>query len=430
MGRIVSIICLAAAAVLPATPAHTAPLSTADHARHFENPYLTLKIFPGWSITPPDPRAADCCVLTITHGHYVLAIDPLFDHAGPIAGGRFSEILNDQPSIQAVRGDVDIPAGGFECSLTTETRVNRAITLAHLYTDPAKEKDNQYGCHFPTEHVPVWFASFFGGEGPQSDYKITLTYDSADINALPRKDSPELNQVLDEAVRMLRTLHLKPPIVIRKIIPSSAAPGATVTVYGTGFAIPGPRVSAIFTELPNSAQLNIHVTHDGKSLTFTVPSSISSMACEDGKVDINEGCVPTPPGYIYFNDCPFDRRGLCSVPLPPAMYHLSVVQRGTSLSSDALPFTVIAPPPTPVSLVLLVPAYSVHPGDLVTLRGGGFTPTGNAVHVGSVLIPDLRSTGGSIQFPVPYTDSAPFQKVPVFVSNANGESNILTLAYR
>jgi hypothetical protein len=133
--------------------------------------------------------------------------------------------------------------------------VNRAITLQHLYTDPAKEKGHQYGCHFPAKPSPVWYGSFFGGEGPKIDYKVTLTYDSTDIDGLPRKDSPELVQILHQVVRMLRTFRLKPPVVITKIVPTSAPPGATVEVYGTGLALPGQRASAVFTELPNSARL-------------------------------------------------------------------------------------------------------------------------------------------------------------------------------
>ena len=101
-----------------------------------------------------------------------------------------------------------------------------------------------------------------------------------------------------------------------------------------------------------------------------------------------------------------------------------------SIWSNAVPFTVISPPRTPVSRLLLSPAYYVLPGDFVTLQGSAFTPTANTVHIGSVLVPDLSSADGSIQFPVPYAASSPFQAFPVFVSNANGVSNVLTLTYR
>src|SRR5439155_429176 len=200
-------------------------------------------------------------------------------------------------------------------------------------------------------------------------------YESTDINALPRKDSPELAKVLDQVVRMLRTLVLKPPVVITKIAPASAAAGATVTVYGRGFALPGQRASATFEEFPNSARLVTRVAPDGRSLTFVVPASITKIACPPGKIDVNENCVVTPSGHVDINDCPPGRRLSCSVPTPPAAYHISVWEEG--MWSNTVPFTLTASPPNPVSLLLLYPAYYVQPGDFVTLRGSGFTSTDN-----------------------------------------------------
>jgi hypothetical protein len=251
------------------------------------------------------------------------------------------------------------------------------------------------------------------------------------INALPRKDSSELAQVFDQVVRMLRSFLLQPPVVITKIAPTSAPPGATVTVNGTGFALPGERATAVFKEFPNSARLATRVAPDGKSLTFVAPDSITTIACPSGKIDVHENCVVIPPGHNDVNDCPPNRYKSCSIPIPPATYHLCVEQESVSTWSSAIPFTLSAPAPSAVSLLLLYPAYYVQLGDFVTLRGNGFTPTGNTVHIGSVLVPNLSSANDSIRFPVP--DAAvhlTFQTFPVFVSNANGVSNALTLAYR
>ena len=146
---------------------------------------------------------------------------------------------------------------------------------------------------------------------------------------------------------------------------------------------------------------------------------------------MNEYCVAVPPGHNDVNDCPPNPHKSCSVPIPPAAYHLCVEQESISIRSNAIPFTVLDPPPSAVSLLLLYPAYYVQLGDFVTLRGKGFTPTGNTVHVGSVLIPNLASASDSIRFPVPdaaVPHSSP--TFPVFVSNANGVSNALTLAFR
>ena len=116
MCRIFLALCLTFATAFPIKAARAAGPATPPHSRHFENPYLSLQILPGWTIAPPNQHVGDCCTLTITNGRYVLSINPLFSHASGISGGRFSEILSDQPSVQAVMGDVDLPAGGFEWS--------------------------------------------------------------------------------------------------------------------------------------------------------------------------------------------------------------------------------------------------------------------------------------------------------------------------
>jgi hypothetical protein len=83
-----------------------------------------------------------------------------------------------------------------------------------------------------------------------------------------------------------------------------------------------------------------------------------------------------------------------------------------------------------VSILLLYPTAYVQPGDFVTLRGSGFTSTGNTVHIGETSVKDLRSADGSIRFAVPHVASSGFQTFPVFVSNAKGVSNVLALTYR
>lgn len=431
MTRIPAIFCLAIAATFSVKHARPESPAVPSQALHFENQFLSLEILPGWTIAPPGARAQNGWILTLTRGRYVLAIDSLFGHASPVPGGRFSEILNNQPSVQAVMGDVERPAGGFECSLTPlpKTRVSPAITLLDLYTDPAKAKGNRYGCHFPAKPAPVWFASFFGGVGPETDYSIALTYHSADIDALPRKDSPELAEIFDQVAQMLRTLHLKPPVVITKIVPISGPPGTTVTVYGKGFTLPRQRASAIFGELPNSAELGTHVAPDGESLTFVVPASVTRVSCPAGKVEVNENCAAIPPGDIDVYYCPNQGSSNCSTPITPATYHV-FAEDSPGLRSNGVQFTVTAPPATSVSLRLLYPAYYVRAGDVVTLRGSGFTSTGNTVHIGSMLVPNQGSAGDSIRFAVPNIPHSSFQSFKVSVSNSNGASNVLTLAYR
>ncbi len=425
MHRTSIFLCLAAALF----PQGNAALATAPAAgRDFENEFLSIDVLPGWTVEPPARGARDCCTVTLTRDRYVLAINPLFMHASGIEGGRYYEILNRQPSVQAVLADVEVDeADACELMPSPETDVDREITLEDFYTDPAKAKDNDSGCRFPAEASPVWLGSCFGGVGPENDYSIALTYDSADVNTLPRKGSPELGRIFLEVAGMLRTLHMKPPLVADRVAPDSAAPGTTVTVYGKGFALPEGRITAAFTELPNT-DLETRVAPDGRSLRFVIPATVTTIACPPGKIEVNEFCVPTPPGHVDINDCPPDSGGFCSIPFPPGNYHVSA-EDDRGIWSNGVQLTVTAPPPTAITLLLLYPAEFVQGGDTITIRGRGFTATGNTVHFGSTLIPDLSSDHGSIRFTVPNNTQLWSPRFDVFVSNANGTSNALSLAY-
>lgn len=67
-------------------------------------------------------------------------------------------------------------------------------------------------------------------------------------------------------------------------------------------------------------------------------------------------------------------------------------------------------------------SYVVSPGDKLSVSGIGFTLSGNALHIGTLVITDLsKSVTGTLEAVVP--NSAPKGKFDLFVSNANGESN-------
>src|SRR5579872_5684453 len=85
----------------------------------------------------------------------------------------------------------------------------------------------------------------FCGEGTESEYAITLGYETDNVNELPAKD-----RIFIDVVKMLKTLNLKPPILISRISPDSAPVGTTVTVYGSGFNVPGFTSALVFTDFP------------------------------------------------------------------------------------------------------------------------------------------------------------------------------------
>jgi hypothetical protein len=230
--------------------------------------------------------------------------------------------------------------------------VTKAMTLSNLYTDSSKFEN---GCTFPSSGQPVW-GSYLSGEASESEYSITLTYDTTDVNRLPKKGSPELRHVFSEVVAMLKTLDLKPPLLISKANPPSAPPGATVTIYGSGFSVPNFNIAVSFSDFPNNPMPTPAIAADGKSLTFQVPTSINTIRCQAGYIEVGENCVPAPVDQINVNDCLQKSDGasnFCGVAIPPSTYQISVTADGFGVSSNPVPFTVAAPKPSPVSISLI-----------------------------------------------------------------------------
>ena len=403
----------------------TAQSSPAD-GTPLDNPYLAITILPGWSVGPSTDQK-----LHLIKGKYLLTINPVFTHASGVEGGRFSEIVEGMPSLDAVTANVDQPAGGGECSLdrSDALKVTESISLGNLYTDSSKTGN---GCVFPASGPPAWFGSFTRGDGPESESTITLSYNSADVNSLPRKGSPALKQVFAEVVAMLKTLRLKPPIIVSKVSPESAPPGATVTIYGSGFNLSKATVSFTFV----SDDLNAVVAEDGRSLTFEVPTSILTVSCQEGRILIGGFCLPVPPGHVDVNDCPRKSDGssnFCEIPIPPAVYELSINAGG--VTAPAIPFTVTAPQQRPVLISLVYPAAFVSPGNLVTVRGSGFAGSGNSVRIGDAVVNDIPSADGrTITFRAPEPSGKSLidgtQVFKAFVVNTNGESNSISFAYQ
>jgi hypothetical protein len=396
--------------------------------RLIDNPYLTMTILRGWVIAPSTDQE-----LNLVRGKYLLTIDPVFTHASGIEGGRFSEIAEGMPSLDAVMKNVDQPASWGDCSQSQPSvlKVTRSISLGNLYTDSSKTAN---GCVFPSNGRPVWFGSLDAGDAPESEYTIKLSYRTDDVNSLPKKGSAQLSQVFIEVAARLKTLHFKRPIVISGISPRSAPPGATVTVYGSGLKLAG---QPAFSGLDVLSMPDPVIAPEGKSLTFQVPSSVETVSCQEGRILIGGFCLPIPPNHVNVNDCPRDTAGgtnFCGIPTPPGTYKLTL-GAGAALSGDSAPFTITPPKPKPVSITIMYPVYLVMEGYTITVHGTGFTPHGNTVLVGSVALPNVSSPDGkTIIFaapPPPANSLIPGRQVYDFsVSNSNGESNSISLEYR
>lgn len=397
----------------------------------FDNRYLTMTILPGWTVGPSEDQR-----LNIVHGKYLLTIDPIYTHASGGICGKFEGVAHG-PSIEAVMSNTDHPAGGFECALwpPKETIVAKAMSLSNLYTDSSKSKN---GCTFPSSGLPVWFGSYFCGVGTESEYTITLAFDTTDVNRLPRKGTPGLRHVFSDVVAMLKTLNMKPPIVISALDPPSAPPGSTVTIYGSGFRVPNYSTDVSFSDFPNNPMAAPIVAADGKSLTFRIPVSINTISCQPGYIEVKEWCVPAPANHVNINDCPAKSDGstnFCGIPMPPATYQVSVTAEGSGVYSNSVLLTVTEPKLNPVSILLIYPNYLVSPGAKITVRGSGFAPTGNSVKIGSAVVNDIPSADGqtiTFQAPPPSGDSF-IRAIRIYeasVSNAHGMSNSIYFDYR
>jgi hypothetical protein len=397
--------------------------------KKFENHYLTITILPGWTVQPSVDQK-----LKMIRGKYLLSINPIFTHATSAA--RFEQVAVG-PSVEAVTSKLDDPSDSYKCALWPPKKmiVNKSMSLSILYTAASK---SEVGCTFPTGGQSVWFGSYFNGEGPASEYTITLMYDTTDVNRLPKKSSPELRHRFSEVVAMLKTLDLKPPLLISKVDPPSAPPGATVTIYGSGFSVPNFNIAVSFSDFPNNPMPGPKIAADGKSLTFQVPDSIDTISCQSERILVGGFCVPAPANHVNVNDCPPKKDGstnFCGIPIPPATYQISVTAEGFGVSSNPVPFMVGAPKPSSVSISLIYPNYGASAGDTITVRGSGFTSIGNTVKIGSAVVNDISSTdGNTITFraPTPSGDSLirGIRTYKASVSNANGESNSITFDYR
>lgn len=84
---------------------------------------------------------------------------------------------------------------------------------------------------------------------------------------------------------------------------------------------------------------------------------------------------------------------------------------------------------------LLYPNYLVSEGDTITVRGSGFTSTGNTIKIGSTVVTNLSSPDGkTITFQAPGPAGSSFiPGIRIYhasLSNANGQSNSISFDYR
>jgi hypothetical protein len=410
-------------------------ISVAQKARRdaniFEDQYVKMIVLPGWTVTSSPPE------VKVTRGNYVLTINSIYVHASGVEGGRFGEATAAMPSVRAVRADVEGP-WGTTCAQDQPDQamiVTAKMSLGNLYTDDTKA-NVENGCKFPSDGISAWFGALFVGAGSESEYTITLAYNTTDVNELPKKNAPELTQVLNDAKTMLKTLELKPPVVISSVEPKVTRPGETIIIRGSGFNLEGAGFHPLFGKLPNATIPPPNISPDGRSMRFAVPTSRTMISCDKpGEVDLSEDCAPAPPDYAGPICPPVNDRHptFCGVPFPPGTYELQIV--GSMVQSNRVTLSVMPPRPAAVSISVLYPNTGLDPGESITILGKGFTASGNRVKIGAAVVSDVPSSDGTtLTFPAPVPAGtsmiANLAYYLASVANARGETNPILVMYR
>ncbi len=200
---------------------------------------------------------------------------------------------------------------------------------------------------------------------------------------------------------------------ITVLTPISGSIGTRVVINGSGFT---PATNIIYFNGISVGTYN----SDGKTLTFTVPSTLQPpmSSCPTGMACPQVIVMPSP------------------ISVTPGIYPIKVTNANGG--SKAVNFTVTAPVTTQPSITSLAP-LSGQVGTSVTINGSGFTDS-NSVAFGSFKRSGIPSKDGAISFTVPSggasfcdmsnkicTKDMLLPPAPgphsVTVTNANGTSN-------
>ncbi len=177
----------------------------------------------------PFPMGAE-----LRKGNYLLRLCTGCGQASGAVGGRFAEIaLLVQPW-----APTDEPSG--PCGTEQRTPVTGKIERVDFWfrRDPGHEiSDANRFCRQPETTDTVWYGSYFAercsrtgsnadaecggyflhrawlakGRSDIDEMAFALTCDTSDLDRLPRRNDPELQQILDEAAAIVRSVRIDPP---------------------------------------------------------------------------------------------------------------------------------------------------------------------------------------------------------------------------
>jgi len=148
--------------------------------------------------------------VNITKDNYILYINPFFQQASGVQGGRFSDISSGAPSSDAVlKTQPANPCGTYDSTSI------RTLKEYDYYISTTETNTN---CNKPTDSGSRWYFSYATKDSGyityyQSDethgYVITMSYNSRDITKLPKKTDAQLTDMLNQMREIIKTLELK-----------------------------------------------------------------------------------------------------------------------------------------------------------------------------------------------------------------------------
>lgn len=187
----------------PTSTSSTTPKPTIT-GESFENEYMKVIVPSGWTKTTPITGAVN-----LMKNNYILYINPYFQQASGVEGGRFSDISSGAPSSDAVlKSQPANPCG------TYSTATIKTLKEYDYYVSNTETNAN---CNKPASGT-VWYFSYVTKDSGYINYYvsdqthgyvITMSYNSRDITKLPKKDDATLVSTMSEMQEIIKTLELK-----------------------------------------------------------------------------------------------------------------------------------------------------------------------------------------------------------------------------
>ncbi len=226
---------ISAGAMVPAIAQDSLHLHAQINGRAYQDDMIAVTAPLSWTIAVDDNTYSGLHSGAVLHkGKYVLRLCTGCGQTSGIVGGRFAEIAGlVQPWSR-----VEEPSG--PCGKSKTTSVSKQFDRVDLWY----RRDAAHGyqeiaanCRQPRTTATVWYGSYFAescaGVPPGSDcggyflhfdwltnphsedlspfpeMAIGLTYETTDLDRLPRQGDPELDRVLAEASSIVRSVRFK-----------------------------------------------------------------------------------------------------------------------------------------------------------------------------------------------------------------------------